>query len=305
VVTDKLIPDLLHIGMVTSADWIDVDKDGWPDLLVAGEWMPPVLFKNDHGKFTRVPLTDNDDALKGWWFSMSVADVNGDGYADILLGNYGLNSKLTASTEYPLKMFVAQDLGELRNANQILAIAKEGKYYPFLTKEDLEKHLPYLKRNYLSYGAMAGKTVEEIFGDRLNHARELDVTTMASKLLINDGKGNFKAEDLPFSMQWSPIFAFAPYDYNNDGKMDILAGGNFFGVSPYEGRYDAMALCLSLGDGKGDFNNIIQHSGPLINSGEVRDIRLIHINGKPCLIIAKNNEKPIFLAISNLGAHLK
>ena len=37
---------------------------------------------------------------------MTNADVNGDGFDDILLGNYGLNSKLAASINYPLKMFV-------------------------------------------------------------------------------------------------------------------------------------------------------------------------------------------------------
>lgn len=145
---------------------------------------------------------------------------------------------------------------------------------------------------------MAGKTVEEIFGDRIKNATEFEAKTLASKVFINDGKGHFTPKDLPYSLQWTPIFAFMPFDFNRDGKMDILTGGNFYGVNPYEGRYDAMALGLSLGDGKGNFNNMIQHSGPLITSGEVRDIRLLYINKKPCLVIAKNNERPVFLAIS-------
>lgn len=299
VCTDQIVPGLSHIGMVTSAVWTDVDKDGWPDLIVAGEWMPPVLFRNDHGKFKQENLTENDGSLKGWWFAMTAVDVNSDGYDDILLGNYGLNSKLIASPQYPVKMYVLQGAGVNPNANQILAVAKQGKYYAFLSKEDMEKPLPFIKSAYLSYQKMAGKTVQEIFGDRLKNALEFDVTTMASKVLINDGKGHFTAHDLPFTQQWSPIFAFAAYDYNHDGKTDILTGGNFFGVKPYEGRYDAMALSLSLGDGKGNFNNLIQHSGPLLNSGEVRDIRYININKKPCLIIAKNNDKPLFLEIAN------
>jgi enediyne biosynthesis protein E4 len=302
VCTDKIAPDLASIGMVTSAEWVDIDKNGWPDLLLAGEWMPPVLFKNDHGKFIRTALTDDDESLKGWWFGMKVADLNGDGFDDILLGNYGLNSKLTASTKYPLKMFVAQNLNARGSANQILAIAKNGEYYPFLTKEDLERQLPYLKNDYLSYEKMAGKTVNEIFGDRLNNATEMDVNTMASMMLINDGKGHFKAQDLPYSLQWSPIFAFSTYDFNKDGKIDILTGGNFYGVDPFEGRYDASALGLSLGDGIGNFNNMVQHSGPLTYSGEVRDIKFLLINKKPCLIVAMNNKKPLVLEISNLGA---
>jgi len=44
---------------------------------------------------------------------------------------------------------------------------------------------------------------------------------------------------------------------------------------------------------------MIQHSGLLANSGEVRDIRLININKKPSLIIAKKNDKPLILEIAN------
>jgi len=299
VCTDQVIPGLSNIGMVTAAVWTDVDKDGWPDLIVTGEWMAPVLFKNHHGQLERTPLTDNDASLKGWWFGMCAADVNGDGAVDLLLGNYGLNSKLTASGLYPLKMFLSPALRGQNDANQILSVAKEGKYYTFLSKEDLEKPLPYLKSEHLGYAKMAGETVEEIFGDRLHNSRELDVTTMASKVLINDGHGHFTAKDLPYSMQWSPVFAFAPFDYNGDGKTDLVTGGNFYGVNPYEGRYDAMAISLALGNGKGGFNNLLVHSGPLLASGEVRDIHMIIVKGKPCLLIAKNNERPQIWEISN------
>ena len=305
VVTDQLIPELGHIGMVTAAVWTDIDKDGWPDLIVTGEWMQPVLFKNDHGRFKKSALTDHDEDLKGWWFSMGTADVNGDGNTDILLGNYGLNSKLTASSTYPLKMFLTQNIKEMDNSNQILAIAKNGKYYTFLTKEDLEKPLPFLKKEFLSYDKMAGKTVDEIFGERMKGAIEFNATTLASKILINDGKGHFTARDLPFTLQWAPIFSFAAFDFNRDGHQDIMTGGNFFGVNPYEGRYDAMAIGLSTGDGKGNFNNIIQHSPALLLSGEVRDIRLIHIHNKTCLIIARNNDFPVILEIKTAGASVQ
>jgi enediyne biosynthesis protein E4 len=289
-VTDKRAPGLATIGLVTDAVWIDVDHDGWPDLVVTGEWMPPILFKNHQGYFVREQLTDDDVDLSGWWCSAKVADVNGDGFADILLGNYGLNSKLTASGDYPLKMYVG-DFGGNGRFTQIMALAKGGKYYTFLNKENLEKQLPFLKKKYLSYGTMAGKTVEEIFGNRLDSSALFKAYTMASVVLINDGKGHFKASVLPSPMQWSPVFAIQPGDFNGDGKPGLLVGGNFFGAAPFEGRYDAMPLELYRADGLGGFKAVMPLLAPLDTlTGEVRSIQPIRLaNGKKAMIVGFNN----------------
>lgn len=295
-VTKKLLPELEHIGMVTDAQWVDVDNDGWKDLIIVGEWMQPIIFRNKHGKLVRGNLTSDDEQLKGWWSSMKCLDVNGDGFKDILLGNYGLNSKLTASSSYPLKMYVV-DIDNNGKSDQLLAVAKNGKYYPFLGKEDLEKQLPYLKKNFLSYQSMAGKTVSEIFGDRLDSATLFQATTLASMILLNDGKGNFSATNLPSSLQWSPIYSFAIDDFNNDGKIDFLAGGNFYGTIPYEGRYDAMPLMLCIGNGKGNFKPVLPLPDAFNNiRGEVRSIQPIQLaNHKKALIIAINNSNVIVL----------
>ena len=296
IVTKQIIPELEHIGMITGAVWTDIDKDGWRDLIVAGEWMQPVLFKNEQGKFTQRKLTNKDEDLKGLWTSVVAADVNGDGFEDIILGNYGLNSKLTASAKYPLKMYCA-DMSGNGNVDQIIAVEKDRKYYPFLNKEDLEKQLPYLKKQFLSYSKMAGKSVEEIFGEKLNKSQVFDVSTLASVVLLNDGKGHFSASKLPAALQWSPLFAFDTFDYNKDGKTDVLAGGNFFGTQPYEGRYDALPLTLNKGNGKGDFQTQFPLEPALRNiKGEVRDIKAIHLaNQKTAFLIAVNNEKVVLL----------
>ncbi|HEX9511728.1 MAG TPA: VCBS repeat-containing protein [Puia sp.] len=290
IVTNKVIPGLEHVGMVTDAVWTDIDHDGWKDLIVTGEWMPPVLFKNNHGYFIRQELTGDDVDLSGWWCSVRAADLNGDGFEDLLLGNFGLNSKLMASATYPLKMYVGDMMANHRMV-QIMAVQKNGKYYTFLNKENLEKQLPYLKKQYLSYGEMAGKTVEEIFGNKLDSSALFQIYTLASTVLMNDGKGHFTPSLLPAAAQWSPVFDFAPYDFNGDGELDFLAGGNFSGVTPFEGRYDAMPLELYLGDGKGGFKGTFPLPAPLDTlSGEVRSIRPIRLaNGKRAMLVGFNN----------------
>ena len=290
IVTENVAPGLGNIGMVTDASWVDIDKDGWPDLLLVGEWMPPILFKNQQGHLMREQLTNSDVELSGLWSSMKVADVNGDGFDDILLGNYGLNSKLIASSDFPLKMYVGDMMNNGR-MSQILAQVKEGKYYSFLGKEELERNLPTIKKEFLSYGEMAGKTLEEVFGNRLDSSALFKAYSLASVVLINDGKGHFKTSMLPYQMQWSPIFAFAPGDFNGDSKPDLLVGSNFFGTAPYEGRYDAMPLCIYTGNGQGQYSVILPLPSPLDTlMGEVRCIKQIKLaNGNKGMLIGFNN----------------
>ncbi len=286
-VPEEEAPGLANLGMVTSACWADLDGDNRPDLIVAGEWMPVTVFHNREGRLER--QHGGLDPLTGWWTSLHVADLNRDGHPDLVAGNYGLNAKLTASTRYPLRLYVA-DFDGNGSLDPLLCVARDGRYYPFEGKEELEKQLPYLRKKYLGYGEMAGKTVEEIWGDKLGDARVLEAATLASMVLINDGHGHLEPRPLPMAFQLAPVFAFASADFNGDGHVDLLAGGNFFGVTPYEGRYDAQSLALGWGTGNGYFRASPLRPEVLQLPGEVRDLLPITIGGRSCLLVARNND---------------
>ncbi len=298
IVTAAVAPGLEKAGMVTDACWTDINRDGRPDLVVVGDWMAPSIFINRNGRLEK----DHTelDGMTGWWSCVKSADINGDGYPDLLLGNYGLNSKLRASADYPLKMWVG-DFDNNGIPEQLLSVQKEGKYYPFLGKEELENQLPYLKKEYLSYTKMAGKTMEEIFGKKLGEATLLQATTLASMVLISDGKGGFNPKLLPAQMQWAPVFSFYVDDFDGNGNKDILAAGNFYGVRPFEGRYDAMPPTPGWGDGKGNFSCRLPYPSSLLISGEVRDIQPLKILDQVFLVIARKNEKLSFLAYQRIG----
>ena len=292
--TDQSAPGLKNIGMITACAFADFDNDKDPDLLVVGEWMAPTIFENEKGKF-RLVADKFKESQSGWWQSISLADINKDGAIDIIAGNYGLNSKLHASAENPLVLYVF-DYDNNGTNEQILAYRKGGNYYPFLGKDELEKQIPSIKKKFLKYGDFAGKTIEQIFGDALEKAKQYKVSTLASEIFINDGKGNFSSNSLPMITQMAPVFSISIEDFNKDGKPDLLTAGNFSGVLPYEGRYDALLPAYCEGDGRGNFISRLPVKKELQISGEIRDIKKIKLANKTnCLIVARNNDAPIFL----------
>lgn len=275
------IAKLDSLGIVTSSAFADINKDGWVDLIVTGEWMPVKIFVNNKGKFTQTDLP----VSTGLWQTIYTTDVNRDGFVDILAGNWGFNTKLYGGKNGPVKLYV-KDFDKNGSVEQVMCYTIDGKEYTFLAKDELERALPILKKAYLTYGEVAGKTVDYIFYDLFEGYTALKAETLGSACFINDGKGNFSKSDMPDELQMSPVFAFAPLAGENSGSY--FAGGNFYNVIPYEGRYDALQPTLfSFDTNKKRFNvqGIISAA-----EGEIRDAKWINrVGGQKVLIVARNN----------------
>ncbi len=278
------------MGLTTSAVFNDSNKDGKIDLVIVGDWMPVTFLANEGKKFTDVTVASSPPKLNGWWYFINVADVNNDGNLDFILGNYGTNGKLHASDQFPLRMYLA-DLDANGNPDQLLCVNKNGNYYSFLGKEELEKQLPFIKKKFLEYGSAAGKPVNEIFDKKvLDNSKIFEAYHLQSGVLLNDGKGKFSWTEFPLSAQVAPVFSVLPIDLNNDGKKSLLGGGNFYGVLPYEGRYDASNLWL-LQFNKNKCQTVTLGSSGFYLQGEVRDIKVLRsINGSRYIIVARNND---------------
>ncbi|HVU59209.1 MAG TPA: VCBS repeat-containing protein [Puia sp.] len=277
---------LSNVGTVTSACFTDVNHDGWPDLAVTGEWMPLKIFINDHGKFKESDIPHST----GLWQTVASADVNGDGYADLLAGGWGHNSKLWAGKDGPLKLYV-KDFDKNGTVEQILCYTVKGQEYTFLAKDELERAMPVLKKAYLRYGEVAGKTVQYMFYDLFTGYTALQAETLGSACFLNDGSGNFKKEDLPDELQLSPVFAFT--NSHGQDSTGYWAGGNFYGTIPYEGRYDALCPTRFAYDkGSGQFL-----PGPILPEvhGEIRDLKWLHTaKYGDVLVVARNNDSLLF-----------
>ncbi len=285
---DESVISLSDVGMVTSAVFTDVNSDGWPDLVIAGEWMPVKIYINNKGVFKETDIPNST----GLWQTLYVTDTNADGYPDILAGNWGHNSKLYAGKDSPLKLYV-KDFGDNGTVEQVMAYTIDGKEYPFLGKDQLQLALPVLKKTHLTYTEVAGRSVQYMFDDLLNNSKELEAETLSSSCFMNNGKGNFVRTDLPGELQLAPLFSFTSFP-GKGGGTTYMAAGNFYGVLPFEGRYDAMIpRFFSYNSKKTCFD--IESDFPAID-GEVRDAKWINYKGKTrILILAQNNGQLIFL----------
>ena len=107
--------------MVTDGKWFDYDKDGKPDLVIAGEYMPVRIFHNEHGQLKEITVAAGLQNSNGWWNRIEIADVNGDGYPDIIAGNHGLNSRFRASERKPVSMYVS-DFDDNGSVEQVIML---------------------------------------------------------------------------------------------------------------------------------------------------------------------------------------
>jgi hypothetical protein len=288
-VTSKIAPGLSGIGMIRDMLWEDVDGDGDLDIILAGDWMPLKIFLNEGGRFTEKKDAFTPLKTAGWWNRLQATDLDGDGDIDLIAGNHGLNSKFKASDEKPVSMYI-NDFDMNGDVEQIICQYDGDKSYPISLKHDLTKQIPGLLKKYPKYEMYKDQQITDIFSpSQMKDAIHLDVYHLETSVFINDGTGHFTEKKLPVEVQFSPIYAIATGDYNNDGNTDILMGGNLFNVKPELGRYDADYGTMLLGDGKGDFRYIPSRLSGFRLEGEIRDILELKTNGGEIFVVARSN----------------
>ncbi len=281
--------DLGEIGMITDAAWADVDKDGWQELVLAGDWMPVTILKNNKGKISSTPMPIPDSA--GWWNTIKVADIDNDGDTDLIVGNLGLNSKLRASKSQPA-MLCVNDFDKNGLVEQLICVYNNGKLVPLMQKPDLQRVIPSIKERFVYHKDYANKSVDEIFTSTQKEGIiEKTVVNPQTSFFINDGKGNFSIIPLPIEVQFSPIYGIETCDYDHDNRLDIILTGNFFDVLPEIGRYDSNHGLVLHGKGNGQFELLKSKDTGLYISGQVRQMKLVKGAKKNMLILAKNNDK--------------
>lgn len=284
---------LKNLGMVTDAIWEDFDSDGIKDLIIVGEFMAPKFLKNSNGSFKQVNL--GLDNLNGLWQTIIAFDVDGDGDNDYLLGNWGMNTKFKASKKFPLKMYYS-DFDADGSTETVVAIEKNGNYYPLDDLQELASQMVSLRKKFTDYKSFAGKTIDEVFDKKsLDQAVLLQVNELQSGYLKNNN-GNFEFVPFAIELQVSPLKAFLKYDFDADGKDEVLVAGNYFGVKPFHGRFDSFSGALIKSENDVLLGNAI---GLEFALHSVRHLNIITLNNRPFVLATMNNGKVQVYKLSN------
>ena len=289
-------PDIASIGMVTGAAWADISGDSAKELIIVGEWMAPRIFSFHSDHFEE--LTTNLSGLYGWWESIAVADVNGDGRPDLILGNIGENFALHPDQNHPVKLWI-NDFDGNGIKDKILTRSLDGKDMPVFLKKDMEAQLPSLKKQNLTHSAYAKKSIRELLPAALLDTARVDLFNYSSSVVaLNEGNGRFELRPLPAAVQFSSVNAIQCTDLNGDGFPDLVLGGNEFGFLPQFGRLDASVGQILLGNGKGDWTCLPPDRSGLDIPGQIRDIALIGSGNPVYLLFLRNDEYPLLYKIT-------
>jgi len=299
-VTATVARDLVNFGMVCDGLWTDFDNDGWPDLVLAGEWQPVTFLKNEKGHFRNVTGATGAGDQKGWWNSIVAGDFDNDGDIDYVVGNLGQNSFYRASGQYPVRVY-GKDFdgnGVYDMLTSLYLPDREGKKteFPAETRDDLLKQMNSLRKKFPDYKSFAVATMDQVITpEQRQGATILEANNFNSCLFRNEGNGRFVMEPLPAQAQLSVLNGMVAVDADMDGNLDLVINGNDYGTEVSTGRYDALNGLFLRGDGKGHFAPATILQSGIYIPGNGRSLVKLRSAGGGCLLAAGQNRGPLKL----------
>ncbi|MCC9166991.1 VCBS repeat-containing protein [Pontibacter harenae] len=270
--TAQLAPSLVESGMVTDAVWHDLNGDNTPELVLVGEWMPVTVYQNKNGKLSDVTTSYFTTTYSGWWNKLLIEDFNGDGKADLVVGNQGLNAQMKASDNEPAEMLY-KDFDGNGSVDPILSYYIKGASYPAVTRDELLDQISMMRTRFADYATYADAKLHNIFTPQeLEGAKRLTANHLKTAYFESTPNGKIVEKQLPIEVQYAPVYALNAIDYNQDGKKDLLLTGNINQARLRFGKYDANYGVVLEGDGKGGFAYVPQHKSGLQLKGDVRSV---------------------------------
>ena len=254
--------------------------------------MPVTVFSFDGKTFNNRTASFGLEKTTGWWKSITIADINGDGHPDVLAGNIGLNSRMKTSEAQPITL-ITKDFDGNGSLDPILGFYYQDKLYPYVMRDAMIEQIPMLKKKYNRYTPYASATISDIFSkEQLEGSTTLTANSFETTLYVNENN-KFVSHALPYQAQLSPVFDIIVEDFNQDGRKDILMAGNFLYSDTETSEMDAGngTLLSQNADGTFSYSPNIEHG--FWAQGDVRELKTITLADGGHAILTGNNRGPI------------
>ncbi len=288
-ITEETAPGLVRPGgMITDALWLDFTGDGRLDLVTAGTWMSLQFYENRGDRLRDVSGSVGLPPMRGWWYSLATGDFNGDGHADLIAGNLGLNYTYQTSEQSRFGVYASDFTGN-RTTEIVLTQEIDGSEYPFFGLAKLGNDIYTLAPRFATYASFAAAPIERVFpASQLEQAVHYQVDTFASVYLQSAGDGTFSALPLPNLAQIAPIRAMVAHDVDGDGALDLILAGNLYYTEPNTARADAGNGLWLKGDGHGTFSPVPPVKSGFLAPLEAVDLALITTPQGKAILVANN-----------------
>ncbi|NRF40398.1 VCBS repeat-containing protein [Pedobacter foliorum] len=288
----------------------DFDKDGNLDVIFVAEDDQNHEFYLGNGDGTFRDVSERLPA-KSEANGLDIGDVNGDGLLDIIVGNTGPTPQNFLWLNNPEKPghfidYTKEGLPALRWETQSVKLIdlngdghldlvvgnevppnrlffNDGKGHFIEKAEKLELTVPLHTREVLVFDANGDKRPDILFLNLTSNGGKFEKDPTA-RLLINDGKGNFKDETAKrIPKQEYSTYAGAIFDFNHDKHPDIILSA--LKIPPFE----PMQVQALQNDGKGNFKLVTSEVIPESTVGRSWGIAVGDVNGdgKPDLFIGQ------------------
>ncbi len=288
--TAALLPALADAGMVTAALWADLDGDGWQDLVLAAQWRPLRVFRNEQGAFREITNDLGLGATSGQWFGLAAADLDGDGDLDLIAGNLGTNTKYKADPAHPLRLY-ADDFDQNGVLDVVEAKQSGDQVLPVRGRSCSSQAMPFLAEKFRTFDAFARATLPEIYGsDALGRCLELRCDELRSLVLRNDG-ATFTTLPLPPLAQVAPVQGIGVLDADGDGVLDLLLAQNSFSPEPETGRFGGGLGLLLRGLGDATFEAVPAWRSGIVLPGDHKALAVLDVDGdaRPDVAVSTND----------------
>jgi enediyne biosynthesis protein E4 len=246
-ITANVAPELTRIGIVNDATWVDIDQDRYPELVLAGDWMPVVIFQNKKGQQWVQHSQADLKKLLGWWSAVAATDLDRDGDQDILLGNIGINNPWQATEKYPLRCF-SKDFDRNGSLDCVLMRSSPEGIFPFASRDALCEQLPMLRKAFPDYKSFSTCDLKHL-KTLLNFEGSYALTAHHFQHIWLENKGDqFVFHELPDPLQVGTIRAIVPLTSGSNNEVRVLFAGNRLDNEVNYGSSDALDGTVMLFD---------------------------------------------------------